>query len=72
MAAQAITFYTKTGCPYCEAKRKELTAKKIKFNEINVTERPEAIPELLKLTNGQRMVPVLVEGGNVTIAPDGG
>jgi len=28
--------------------------------------------ELLKLTGGRRIVPVVVEGGYVTVAPDGG
>ena len=67
-----ITFYTKTGCPYCAAKREELTAKKIPFKEINITDHPEVIPELLKLTKGRRKVPVLVDGDKVTVAPEGG
>ena len=51
-----------TGCPYCAAKRKEFVDHKVRFTEINVTERPEAIPELLRLTKGERLVPVVVEG----------
>ena len=34
-----ITLYTKTGCPYCAAKRKQFTDKGISFVEINVTGR---------------------------------
>jgi glutaredoxin len=67
-----ITLYTKTGCPYCAAKRKEFTDKGISFVEINVTERPEVIPELLKLTRAERVVPVIVEGDRVSVAPEGG
>ncbi len=67
-----VTLYTKTGCPYCAAKRKELTDKRVDFVEINVRERPEVIPEVLKLTGGERIVPVIVAGANVAIAPDGG
>ena len=70
--ADAITLYVKTGCPYCAAKRKEFTDKKINFTEVNVTERPEVVPELLRLTKGERLVPVIVEGGRVSIAPEGG
>jgi len=40
--------------------------------EINVTERPQAIAELMKLTGGRRIVPVVVEGGRVAVAPAGG
>ncbi len=35
-------------------------------------ERPEAIAELLKVTRGRRIVPVVVEGGRIEIAPGGG
>lgn len=67
-----VTLYVKTGCPYCAAKRKELEARGVAFTEVNVTERPEVIPELLKLTKGERLVPVLVEGGRISVAPEGG
>jgi glutaredoxin 3 len=68
----ATTLYTKTGCPYCAAKRKDLTSRGVPFVEINVTERPEVIPDVLKLTKGERAVPVIVDGANVSIAPEGG
>ena len=42
------------------------------LREVDVSARPEAIPELLKLTQGRRIVPVIVAGGRVEIAPDGG
>jgi glutaredoxin 3 len=71
MAAKA-TLYVKTGCPYCAAKRQEFVANGVTFTEINVTERPEVIPELLKLTKGKRLVPVIVEGGRISVAPEGG
>ena len=68
----AVTLYVKTGCPYCAAKRKELEGRGVAFTELNVSERPEIIPELLKLTKGQRLVPVVVEGGRISVAPEGG
>ncbi|MEA2625970.1 MAG: glutaredoxin 3 [Candidatus Binatota bacterium] len=70
--AEGIILYTKTGCPYCAAKRRDLTEKKVAFTEINVSERPQVIPELLKLTRGERVVPVIVDGAEVSIAPEGG
>jgi hypothetical protein len=30
------------------------------------------IPELLKLTGGRRIVPVLVDEGRIAVAPEGG
>ena len=71
-AAAPVLLYTKTGCPYCEAKRAELAARGVACREVDVSERPEAIPELLKLTRGRRVVPVVVQEGRIEVAPDGG
>jgi hypothetical protein len=40
--------------------------------EVNLTDEPQAMTEFLKLTNGRRIVPVVVRGAVITIAPDGG
>ena len=72
MSAAPVLLYSKTGCPYCDAKRAELAARGVAVREINVSERPEAVPELLKVTRGRRIVPVVVEGGRIEIAPEGG
>jgi len=67
-----IKLYTKTGCPYCNTKREEFDRDGIDYQEINIYEVEGSKEELLKLTGGQRMVPVIVEGKKVTVAPDGG
>ncbi len=72
MSAAPVLLYTKTGCPYCAAKRAELAARGVAVREINVSERPEVVAELLKVTRGRRIVPVVVEGGRIEIAPGGG
>ena len=64
--------YTRAGCPHCDAKRAELAARGVAVREVDVGARPEAVPELLKLTGGRRVVPVLVEGGRILVAPQGG
>jgi glutaredoxin len=71
MAVHALV-YVKSGCPYCEAKRDELTARGVAYREIDVEAQPQVIPELLKLTRGRRIVPVIVEDGRIEIAPAGG
>ena len=68
----AATLYVKTGCPYCAALRDRLQAERKPFSEINVLDQPERVPELLKLSGGERIVPVFVDGGRVEVAPDGG
>jgi len=64
--------YTRAGCASCDAKRAELVAAGVAFREVDVGREPQAIPELLKLTGGRRIVPVLVRDGRIEIAPDGG
>lgn len=70
--ATHVTLYVKEGCPHCDATRAALVARAVAFTEIDVTAHPEAIPELLKLTRGRRIVPVVVEGARIGIASDGG
>ena len=72
MNSAAVLLYTRTGCPYCDAKRTELAARGARVREIDVSARPQAVAELLKLTGGRRIVPVVVEDGRVAVAPDGG
>jgi glutaredoxin len=64
--------YTLAGCPHCDAIRAELAGRGVEVREVDVGTRPEVIPELLKLTGGRRIVPVLVEGGRIEVAPAGG
>lgn len=66
------TLYVRNGCAHCETTRAALARRGVAFTEVNVSEHPEAIPELLKLTKGARILPVLVERGRISIAPDGG
>ncbi|MDD3731313.1 MAG: glutaredoxin family protein [candidate division Zixibacteria bacterium] len=67
-----VIIYTKTGCPYCSAAKKDLSDRGISFKEINVTDQPGYIPEVLKLTGGERIVPVIVQGDRVTKGFGGG
>jgi glutaredoxin len=67
-----VTFYSKTGCPYSDRQRAALVARGQAFTEIDVARHPEVVPELLKLTKGRRIVPVVIEGARISVAPEGG
>lgn len=71
MAAH-VTLYVKGGCPHCDRQRAALVARGVAFTEIDVAARPDVVPELLKLTKGRRIVPVVVEGARIRVAPEGG
>ena len=67
-----VLLYVQAGCPFCEAKRAALAARGVAVREIDIGARPEVVPELLKLTGGRRIVPVVVEEGQIIVAPEGG
>jgi glutaredoxin 3 len=67
-----VTLYTIGGCPYCARARESLESAGRSYTEIDIGARRERLPELLKLTGGRRVVPVMVDDGGVAVAPDGG
>ena len=70
--APPVLLYVVPDCPHCGRERAALAARGAEVREIDVRARPEVIPELMKLTGGRRVVPVIVEGGTIRVAPDGG
>jgi glutaredoxin len=67
-----VTLYTVTGCRFCAAMRAELERRAVAYTEIDVARQPERVAELVKLTRGRRIVPVVVEAGGISVAPGGG
>lgn len=68
----AATLWTKTDCPYCDALRRDLSERGVAVEEIDVERNAHLVPELLKLTGRRRIVPVLVHGTRIVVAPHGG
>jgi hypothetical protein len=46
--------------------------RKVEYTEINLAKQADQIPALLELTDGDRVTPVIVEDGVVTIGFKGG
>lgn len=67
-----VLLYTIAGCAHCDAMRAALAARGAVVEEIDVGVQKQHVPELLKLTKGKRVVPVVVDDGKVVVAPDGG
>jgi glutaredoxin 3 len=67
-----VTIYTKEGCPYCAAAKKHYTEQGIDFSEIDVHKTNGAIDKLLELSGGERIVPLIVENGEVKKGFGGG
>jgi glutaredoxin 3 len=67
-----VIIYTKDGCPYCAAAKQHYTEQGIAFEEINISRKPDAKDKVLKLTKGEKIVPVIVEKDQVKIGFGGG
>lgn len=68
----AIILYTHPDCAYSAAAKMEFRRNKVEYVEIDIDKQKDKIPELLELTNGERVTPVTVENGRVTIGFKGG
>jgi glutaredoxin 3 len=67
-----VTIYTKTGCPYCAAAKKHYSDQGISYEEINVQEDPGEMEKVLEMTGGKRIVPVIIDHGELKIGFGGG
>ncbi|MCK5125948.1 MAG: hypothetical protein KAR42_06815 [candidate division Zixibacteria bacterium] len=67
-----VRIFTKPGCPYCAAAKEHFSGNDVSFEEINVIGNPAAQEELLKLSNGEKIVPVIIDSGEVKIGWGGG
>jgi len=62
-----LTVYTHPECSYSSALKTELADLGVQFNEIDLSEQPSEWDTLEKLTGGDRITPVSVEGDIVTV-----
>ena len=62
-----IVIYTHPDCGYSAAAKDEFLQSDIPFKEIDLSVTPEAWQEVERLTGGERITPVIVEGELVTV-----
>ena len=67
----AVTLYGLESCPFTRRLRERLDGEGRDYSWIDVERSPQVIPELRKLTDGRRVVPVLVDGVTIAVAPEG-
>ena len=68
----AIVMYTHPSCAFSAAAKADYRKRQIEFVEIDLSLQPDEIPGLERLTGGERVTPVIVENGDVTIGFKGG
>ena len=64
---RTVLIYGKTSCPYTQAARREYSKQDVIVEYKDVLEDAACMDEMLKLSNGKRLVPVIVEGEKITI-----
>jgi glutaredoxin len=67
MTQETVQIFGQDLCPYTAEARKDFSRRKIPFEYINVLEDPAALERMLKITNGRRKIPVIVDAGVVTV-----
>lgn len=67
MSDDKVEIFGQDLCPYTSDAREDFRRRKIKFDYVNVLEDPAGLARMLKVTNGRRNIPVIVEAGKVTI-----
>ena len=67
-----VTIYTHPDCAYSQAAKMDYRHRSVSFVEIDVSKEKDKIDDLLSLTGGERVTPVIVENGQATIGFKGG
>ena len=67
MAQASTIIYTHPDCAYSSAAKMDYRQRKVEYTEIDLSKQADQIPALLGLTDGERITPVIVEYGVVTI-----
>ena len=62
-----LVMYTHPDCSYSNALKAEFDSEGRAYDEIDLSLKPDAWAEVEKLTGGERITPVTVEGGEVSV-----
>lgn len=62
-----VLIYGQDHCEYTSSARADYSDRNVPFEYINVLEDQDGLQHMLELNHGRRDVPVIVEGGRVTV-----
>ena len=69
--ASKLIVYTRPDCSYSDALKWDLDADGVDYTEIDLSVYPEHVPEVERITGGERITPVMVEGDFVAVGYKG-
>ena len=67
-----VIIYTHPDCAFSGAAKMDYRKRNVPYTEVDVSKEKDKIADLLKLTDGERLTPVIVENGQTTIGFKGG
>jgi len=65
--AEKVLIFGQDLWPYTSGARAEYSRRKIPFDYINVLKDEAGLKRMLEYSNNRRQIPVIVEGGKITI-----
>ncbi len=68
---EPAVLYTRPDCSYSDALKYDLERDGVAFEEVDLSIHPGRLAELEQLTGGERITPVLVVDGQVTVGYHG-
>ena len=71
VSSPELVIYTHPDCNYSAAAKDDLDRQQVPYREIDISLQPEAIPELERLSGGERITAVMVEGPVVSVGYQG-
>jgi glutaredoxin 3 len=71
-APQKVVLYTRPGCPFCAQAKQDLAERGVSYEEVSIEGNPKAVKEVMRLSGGAGIVPVLVSGDEVKVGFGGG
>jgi glutaredoxin 3 len=71
-APQKVVLYTRPGCPFCAKARQDLEERGVSYQEISIEGNPKVVEEVMRLSSGAGIVPILVSGEEVKVGFGGG
>ena len=71
-AQQEVILYTTPGCPFCTEAKRDLEERGVLYKEISIEGNPKATEEVMRLSSGSGIVPILVSGEEVKVGFGGG
>jgi C_GCAxxG_C_C family probable redox protein len=66
-APEKVVIYTSANCPSCDEAKKDLEERGVPYEEISTVDNPKAVEEVMLLSKGTGIVPIIVTGQEVKV-----